>query len=123
MSNSLIARGLAQRERRRAVIEGDTAKVEAIDRKLAAPPAPIAARDAARENQRRRLIGNGYDHLQGPEIAALRLRMVAAGLATSAAPTSANQKIANGLKARKASSRHDESFIPDWSSQGGIRRT
>lgn len=121
MSSDLIRRGLQQRQRRLALAVGDTAKVEAIDKALAARP--TAANDTARENQRRRLVGKGYDHLQGPEIAALRLRMAAAGSATPAAPTSANQKIANGLKARKAPSHHDESFIPDWSEQGGIRRT
>ena len=123
MSIDRISRGLAQRQRRRAVIEGDTAKVEAIDKRLAAPAPPVAAREAGRDDQRRRLVGKGYDHLQGPEIAALRARMAAAASGDTPKPASAHQKIANGLKARKNPSRHDESFIPDWSSQGGIRRT
>lgn len=121
MSSDLIFRGLKQRQRRAALAVGDTATVEAIDKKLAAQP--TAARDTAREEQRRRIVGKGYDHLQGPEIAALRLRMSAASSTEPVAPSSANQKIANGLKVRKNPSRHDESFIPDWSSQGGIRRT
>ncbi len=87
MSSDLIRRGLQQRQRRAALAVGDTAKVEAIDKALAARP--TAANDTARENQRRRLIGKGYDHLQGPEIAALRLRMAAAGSATPATPTRA----------------------------------
>ncbi len=119
-ARSLISRGLQKRERKVAVIEGDTSKVEAIDKKLAEPP--TAAIDTARDEQRRRLVGKGYDHLQGAEITALRARMAAAASAEAPKPASANQKIANGLKARKTPSRHDESFIPDWSSQGGIRR-
>ena len=118
---SLINRGLQQRARKIAVMEGDTAKVEAIDKKLAATP--TAASDTARDQQRRRLVGKGYEHLAGPEITALRARMAAAASVTPAAPSSGSQMIANGLKARKSTSRHDESFIPNWAEQGGIRRT
>ena len=120
-ARSLINRGLLQRERKVAVMEGDTVKVEAIDKKLTAPP--TAAIDTARDQQRRRLVGRGYDHLVGPEITALRARMAAAASVTPATPSSGSQMIANGLKARKSTSRHDESFIPNWAEQGGIRRT
>lgn len=120
-ARTLIGRGLQQRERKIAVRDGDTDKVAEIDKKLTAPP--TATRDAARDEQRRRLVGKGYDHLTGPEISGLRLRMSAAASVTPAAPSGANQMIANGLKARKNPSRNDESFIPDWASQGGIRRT
>lgn len=120
-ARTLINRGLQQSARKIAVMEGDTATVEAIDKKLAAPP--TAAIDTAREAQRRRLIGKGYDHLVGPEIAALRARMATAASVTPAAPSSGSQMIANGLKARRSPSRDDESFIPNWAEQGGIRRT
>ena len=120
MSSSLIARGLRARQRRVAVAAGETAVVADIDKKLAAPASPaVVTADA----KRKRLVGNGYTTMDGPEMAALRARMTAAASGEAPKPATANQMISNGLKARKNPSRHDESFIPDWSSQGGLRRT
>lgn len=120
MPDTLIARGLLARRRRAAVAAGDTNAVAEIDKKLAPPVSPVVV---ATDAKRKRLVGNGYTAMDGPEMAALRARMDAAASGEAAKPASANQKIANGLKARKNASRHDESFIPDWSAQGGLRRT
>lgn len=120
MSNDRITRGLLARRRRAAVAAGETSTVADIDKRLAAPVSPaVAANDA----KRKRLVGDGYTTMDGPEMAALRARMTAAAAGEAPKPATGSQLIANGLKARKNPSRHDESFIPDWSSQGGIRQT
>lgn len=117
-ANKLIQRGLLQRQRKKALAEGDADQVAAIDKRLVAPTAV----EAAQEDQIRSLIGDGFDDLDGPEMTELRGLMEAAPeLADKAA--SPEQMISNGLKKRRgARSRPDESFIPDWANQGGIRR-
>lgn len=121
MSNERIRRGLLARQRRAAVAQGDTQRVADLDKQIAAPVADPAT--VATEGVRKRLVGGGYAHLDGPEISALRASMTEAGKIEPPASSTATQKISAGLAARTAAKRHDESFIEDWPTQGGIRRT
>ena len=123
MSNSLIKSGLLKSKRRRMVAEGASPEaLAAIDKQLADLEKPPSAAKVAQDATIRSLIGDGFDHLDGPEMTELRKRICAAEERVDpVAPSGSRAKIVAGLKARQSKGR-DDTHIPNWETEASLRR-
>lgn len=121
--SDLIKIGVEARKRARMVAEGATPEALAIqDAKIAALRNPPNAVAIAQDGAIRSLIGNGFDDFVHPDWIALRERIrLAEEKAVPAKPTSANAKIAAGLKARQTKQRND-THLPNWEAEASLRR-
>lgn len=121
--SDLIKIGVETRKRARMVAEGASLEALAIqDAKIAALRNPPNAAAIAQDGAIRSLIGDGMDDLDGPEMTALRERIrIAEEKTVPAKPTSANAKIAAGLKVRQTKQR-DDTHLPNWEADASLRR-